>query len=499
MRLFFWYFALLPLLLWAQGGFNRTYDLGCLNTYTLGLLIDRDTIIYHGLAYVPPPVDDWGLSFAKFDTLGNLLSQNVIVDPNGAIYGWLLGKTIQKNPHTGGYALTGSILNKKAGYFMDLDHQGNLVHYKEYPDSLRSRFFSVLVTLPDGFMMLGQKSMPDYLPDAFALKINLKGDKIWEKFYDTPSYWHTVWSAYAQDDNTILIGSLRSTSGNAYTTRARIWAIDSLGQVKWFWEHPEWDKESRITGLQPTPDGGWIYLTERLFRQGSDQPALRPMIVRRDKDLNLIWERYLTYRYHWAYSLAGLEVAPDGGYVACGFWTDSTSTYRGGGFYKFTANGDSLWSRLDTASRGPGGNYDNEYYGLGMLSSGSVVAAGQSYYQPDDRYYVWLVKVDAHGCLDTLFCKPTSGLAPLPTGGMSCRMSPNPTSGATRFEWALPSGEEATLWVYDLRGQAVTSFTLRGKQGELTWDASTLPAGLYAYRLLAEGRSVAAGKIMVNH
>ena len=65
---------------------------------------------------------------------------------------------------------------------------------------------------------------------------------------------------------------------------------------------------------------------------------------------------------------------------------------------------------------------------------------------------------------------------------------PNPFNPITTIRYTLPKSGEATLIVYNLRGEELASL-VDSKQTagnhEVTWDASNVASGLYFYRLQA--------------
>lgn len=104
----------------------------------------------------------------------------------------------------------------------------------------------------------------------------------------------------------------------------------------------------------------------------------------------------------------------------------------------------------------------------------------------------------------SLFSQPTPAVQKLirktvnavePTGevpaGLALRGSyPNPASGVTTIEFALPMAAHATLKVYDTLGREVARVVdqmLAADTYRVGFDASALPAGLYVYRLDAGG------------
>jgi len=77
---------------------------------------------------------------------------------------------------------------------------------------------------------------------------------------------------------------------------------------------------------------------------------------------------------------------------------------------------------------------------------------------------------------------------------------PNPFSRSTTIKFAssIPSIVEITI--FNRYGQAVDQLIINGKKGnnEIVWNAGSLPAGLYVYRVLAGNKS-ATGKMVINN
>jgi hypothetical protein len=77
---------------------------------------------------------------------------------------------------------------------------------------------------------------------------------------------------------------------------------------------------------------------------------------------------------------------------------------------------------------------------------------------------------------------------------------PNPTSGIVNLHWTMDNGQWTILKVYNAQGQQVAIVLdekLPAGEHTVRWDAGTLPAGIYFYRLAVGGqRSAVNGKIV---
>ena len=74
------------------------------------------------------------------------------------------------------------------------------------------------------------------------------------------------------------------------------------------------------------------------------------------------------------------------------------------------------------------------------------------------------------------------------SAGLQCAACPNPSRGNTVFKYQLPVASDACLAVYNITGQVVKHAAM-GRQAAgrhtVEWNANTVPAGVYFYRLTA--------------
>jgi len=78
---------------------------------------------------------------------------------------------------------------------------------------------------------------------------------------------------------------------------------------------------------------------------------------------------------------------------------------------------------------------------------------------------------------------------------------PNPFNPITEIHFSLPSDSNATLKVYNVRGQLVTTLAsgvLVAGPHSVIWDASRHPSGVYFYRLKSPDFSETRKMILVK-
>lgn len=77
---------------------------------------------------------------------------------------------------------------------------------------------------------------------------------------------------------------------------------------------------------------------------------------------------------------------------------------------------------------------------------------------------------------------------------------PNPARAAATIAFSVPAPCDAKVTFYDLAGRSVASYFSRAAAGEneLAVDVSSLPPGVYTYRLEAGGATAAKRMVVVR-
>ncbi|MCP4439890.1 MAG: T9SS type A sorting domain-containing protein [Aureispira sp.] len=75
---------------------------------------------------------------------------------------------------------------------------------------------------------------------------------------------------------------------------------------------------------------------------------------------------------------------------------------------------------------------------------------------------------------------------------------PNPSSNWVLFHYQLPhESKQAQLAILSLNGQELHRFDLKASQGQLEWDTSTLPAGIYFYQIQTDSGDTEVNKLII--
>ncbi len=77
---------------------------------------------------------------------------------------------------------------------------------------------------------------------------------------------------------------------------------------------------------------------------------------------------------------------------------------------------------------------------------------------------------------------------------------PNPFTENTRIEYYLPpETNQANLYIYNMQGKQIDSHALSSRgHGHLTIQGHSLPAGMYLYALVADGKEVGTKRMMLT-
>jgi len=174
-------FLLISFLSLAQPGFNQKYDLGEVGASFGSFVLHGDTIIAYG-GCLQPGKKAFGLLFAKIDTNGNVLSYRVYNDSLGDDFTQVYPQSFIKLNDGTGYVGVGQMFKRRHGYFVKYNNQGDVILYKEFPDSLSQvDFYLQIMEVNGGFLLAGNKQKWDFLSEVFVMKVNIFGEKVWEK------------------------------------------------------------------------------------------------------------------------------------------------------------------------------------------------------------------------------------------------------------------------------------------------------------------------------
>ncbi|MBK6929405.1 MAG: T9SS type A sorting domain-containing protein [Saprospirales bacterium] len=193
-----------------------------------------------------------------------------------------------------------------------------------------------------------------------------------------------------------------------------------------------------------------------------------------------------------------IEPTPDGNFIAAGEPyaanpnTEPADIY--GWLYKVSPELDSLWS-LQLIAPVPEPKVSGNYLGgVGVLSSGNMVAGGYSMY--NSQITCWLVKFSTDGCVDTLWCAVTPAWEPdePEIQPRQLRLYPNPAQETFFVE--LPEGDYP-VWVelYTMDSRLLQRQRLESNEA---LKIAGLPQGIYLCRVIDASGLIYIAKLIVS-
>jgi len=483
----------------AQPGFNQAYDLGALVAAFGSMELSGDTLVVYGVAKEEGQ-PAFGMLFARFDTSGNLIDYRIHYDSLGKHFTIVSPDSFIKLGDGSGYAGVGQFFNPQNGYFAKFDNSGELVNFVEYhDDNYTNNVSRATIETNDGYLICGTDYSQLTSIEVFIQKIDTIGNIVWKRRYGLNDKRDLFGSIFRLSYNEFIMGA-STTSVNGVPlpqTRntSKIFAIDSLGHIKWQWESQPSLEELGAGSISRTSEGNWAYTSARGWYNATyNEISRQPKFIIRDENFNLIREDTFGIADFPIHGLHKALPLHDGGWLLIGvkpvhypippvpMWYNSFS----GWMVRLDSQGDELWSRVDTAFWSYETGSTNYYYDSVELPSGSLVVCGYSRtYEPASKDWGWLIKVSPDGCLDTLFCSPVSTLSPI-VPDLEVSLYPNPASSTVHIR-----SEGVAVWdrieVYNAAGQALRVLH-DSREGRV--ELGGLPDGLYFIRLVKGGQFV---------
>ncbi|MFM9949595.1 MAG: T9SS type A sorting domain-containing protein [Saprospiraceae bacterium] len=483
--------------LYSQQGFNESYDLGGRAAGFGSLEVSGDTVVIFGVLL--PQEQPAGMLFARIDTFGNVIDFRVHQHSEGDAFTIVRPRSFIKLSDNSGYAGVGSYFFSENGIFCRFDHSGNVLAFKEHDETITSNNnYRQIIEVHDGFLIGGNDFQFTTSIEIFIIKIDFEGNIQWKKRYGSNNREDLFGSLLKINDNEFVVGSTTTSVQGVPLPQVRntskIFAIDSLGNVKWEWESPLGLEEAGVGDVFKTNEGHWAYMSGRLqYNATINVINKQPKFVLRDENFNLVKEDTFGMADHTANGFFKTIQMNDGGLLAIGVKPHyyavepAQTTYNSlsGWMLRLDSEYNTLWSRADTAFWSNEMGSENYLYDAVELPGGSIIACGYSTtYEPQIKDWAWLIKVDKDGCLDTLFCAPVNSVS-FQEPGANLKIYPNPTHSIINIE-TDHGGAWDRIVLYNAAGQVINTLT-GGINTQL--DISDLPDGMYFIQLTKKGHS----------
>ncbi|OWY20435.1 hypothetical protein C7N43_33295, partial [Sphingobacteriales bacterium UPWRP_1] len=323
-----------------------------------------------------------------------------------------------------------------------------------------------------GYIMCGIQRSFTTSNRFYVLKTDAYGNKEWDRVYN-PTQHAGAFSIFETTTGYIASGAMLfpQTSYDMYLI-----GIDKQGNMIWD-RHYGGDEIDNAALILPFGSEG--YFLASAVRQNN---VSKPFIALIDGIGDTLWTRTFNLEIG-ALQEAPLQPTSDGGFV-CLYSYDTELGYRAPWFWRFTATGDTLWTR-----RIPGAPSNNNTYlkDIAPTPDGGWVLSGFNYSEQSS----WVVKTDSLGyTCSYIGCDSTAVAVATPPrfeGGHGGELKIYPNPAQNQVTLYLPAAAAAAtgrqLLLYNASGQLVRQAALPDAVSQYTFSVAGLPAGIYFCRV----------------
>jgi len=406
-------------------------------------------------------------------------------------------------------------------WLIKTDAYGDTLWTKTFGGGSDDGGYAVQQTIDGGYIITGYThSFGAGNNDVWLIKTNASGDLLWTKTFG--GVYSESGRAVQQttDGGYIITGHTYSTNGGDYD----IWLIktDASGDTLWTKTIGGIDRDFGYS-VQQTSDGGYIISGNLDFANGVHGDI---WLIKTDAYGDTLWAR--TFGGAMRNECYSVQQTTDGGYIITGNTSRFPAASKDVWLIKTNASGDTLWTKMF------GGEFVDKGYAVQQTTDGGYIITGYTNSFGAGNFDFWLIKTNASGDLlwektfggsnndwgkavqlttdggyiiigyttsfgagssDIWLIKTTPDISDIEQNNsiiisdFSLHQNyPNPFNPNTRIKYQIPELSFVTLKVYDVLGNEVATLINEEKpvgSYEIEFDATTLPSGIYFYKLQA--------------
>ncbi|WP_287155677.1 hypothetical protein, partial [Candidatus Solincola tengchongensis] len=282
------------------------------------------------------------------------------------------------------------------------------------------RGYSLAITADGGYLLAGDTdSSGAGLCDVYLVKVDADGNRLWSETYGGSGYdW--AYSVQETTDGSFLLAGQTESLGSP----SGIYLLKTDAQGTLLWQKKvDLGGTSLANGVEAAPDGGYV-LCGWVVRQGKKD--MDACLVKVDRDGNVLWQRFFGGGGDDWWS--SVKAVPGAGYVLAG-----GTTSRGSGKYDAylvmtDEQGELLWERTF------GGEGDDYAHGVCVLEGGGFALAGSVWSAASgDDAYLAITDEEGNALLERTYGGGGGDWAysviPVPDGGLvlvgGCALTPD--------------------------------------------------------------------------
>ena len=433
----------------------------------------------------------------KIDSIGNTLWLKPLdVDSNKHL---MMGGNCFISTNDGNYLAVGGKSKDFQGNDMDMiaikfNIDGEILWKHTYGSNNYEEAYGVLQTSDSGYYIYGYQYTDTTTSTFYCLKTDAVGNELWHKTYSLDGS-SVPFSAHELSNGDYMI------SGYGYhaTKDYEMYVVRTDAQGTQIWEK-NYGSDFGDGAVKIVPFTENTFLCEGGTSYGFFPSTAIYKLFIGEINLNgtMLWSK--EYQKTQLLSMqGGVKVLPDNTFVTAGDYGDLPEANTGI-LMKFTASGDTLWTRSYETSP----TNDDYFRDIELCADGGFVMSGFDYTNQSS----WVVKTDslgntchALGCDSTytVVIDTSTAVNTVEKPIFSASCSPNPAKNETTLHYNLPTHFPiAHFRLYNLRGETVLQQELATFKQEQSLHLQGISAGLYVFDIYFMGRKMAAGKLVVK-
>ncbi len=298
----------------------------------------------------------------------------------------------------GGYAIAGQTYvpgdSNTDSWLMKVDVTGEKVWEKSYSTEDRDKVWSLVQTGDGGYVFAGQKEVKGNGGiDAWLVRTDSKGNELWSNTYGGPDYdisvWDEAWSVIQTEDGGFVLCGQKQNPDKG-DVDAWLFKTDSSGRKVWSktYDLQGWDEAWQVV---QTSDGGFALAGQTHF---FEEGIIDSWLLKTDKSGNQLWIRdYGTEGWEKIWSLVQTQ---DDGFAMAGQKQYLDNDIVEAWVLRTDDSGKELWSKTFRGSHYGSEVWDKVQMIIQTNDGGFGIVGGTST-TDNNRLDGWFIKTDEDG------------------------------------------------------------------------------------------------------
>lgn len=406
-----------------------------------------------------------------------------------------------------GYAIIGGIkdsTNYWHSILLKLNNSGDSIWMKHFYDTISIypsdylAFYCFKETNDRGFIITGQiYASHQYDTDVFLLKTDSLGNTEWYKTLGYPATVDRGFSVIQTPDSGYLIGGDSYKAGMDYSGDAYLIRTDKFGNKIWD-KFLGGTKSDLCAYVALSYDSNYLVGYSYAYQEYPPGYADRTIsVVKISPQKQTIWGK--TFWIHEENVVMNLIELEDHSIMVIGLsWIIDTINQVGGRhsfIMKLSETGDSLWYRDYSYIPDISNDIFNYLWDIKPTQDGGLIACGifENYFGGVPQA-TWLVKTDSMGC-DTPGCHLIGITEYNGLDVANVNVYPNPVYDYINIEINIPFNRYLEFELFDCFGRKIKEVKLTNPSQ--TISLAGINDGMYFYRVKSSNKVLGKGKVLV--